>query len=133
MADWLKTHAVFITAMSAAIVASGGDSKALAANRSRVADMVQAVGEGFRALTRQGVTVTPRPLRIIFTIVPRFIAVRYWQGQLRGPLGTLGIAPHVRASRDTELPLMIAEVRQLVADHGPTPHLDRLLLVASTA
>ena len=60
-------------------------------------------------------------------VVPRFIAVRYWQKQLRGPIGTVAIAPHMRATRGTELPVLRADVRHLVAGHGPTPHLDLLL------
>jgi len=127
MDGWLKTHAVFITAAGAAILAAGGDNAALAADRARVSHLVAAVGEGFAALTRQGVAVAPRPLRIIFTAVPRFAATRYWQAQLRGPLGTLAIAPHIRATRDTEFPALAADVRKLVAGHGPTPHLDSLL------
>jgi 2-dehydropantoate 2-reductase len=127
MAAWMKTHVVFITAVSAAILAAGGDSEALAADRGKVADMVQAVGEGFRALQRQGVRVTPPPLRLAFTVVPRFLAVSYWQRQLRGPVGTLALAPHIRAARETELPVMRADVHRLIAGHGPTPHLDRLL------
>lgn len=126
MAGWLKTHAVFVTAVGAAIIAAG-TVDTLASDRTRVAELVAAVGEGFRALGRQGVGVTPTPLRLIFTVVPRLIAVRYWQGQLGGPLGTLAIAPHVRATRDTEFPAMVADVRLLVAGHGPTPRLDRLL------
>jgi 2-dehydropantoate 2-reductase len=125
--DWLKTHAVFITAVGAAIIDSGGDVAALAADRSRVANMVQAVREGFRALDRQGVAVTPAPLRMIFTVVPRFIAVSYWQRQLKGPLGSVAIAPHIRATRDSEFPMIRADVRRLMAGSGPTPQLDRLL------
>jgi 2-dehydropantoate 2-reductase len=127
MAGWLRTHAVFMTAMGASILAADGSSAALAADRAKVRDLVSAVGEGFRALARQGITITPRPLRLIFTTVPQFAAIRYWQAQLRGPLGTLAIAPHIRATRDTEFPVLAAEVRKLIADHGPTPHLDRLL------
>jgi 2-dehydropantoate 2-reductase len=127
MDGWLKTHAVFITAVGGAILAAGGDSSALAADRTRVAALVAAVGEGFGALRRQDVTVTPGALRVIFTVVPRCAAVRYWRRQLRGPLGTMAIAPHVRASCDTEFPAMCRDVRALVAGHGPTPHLDRLL------
>jgi 2-dehydropantoate 2-reductase len=74
MAGWLKTHAVFVGAVSAAIHACGGDSVALAADRGRVAEFVAAVDEGFQALARQGVPVTPTPLRLIFTVVPRFVA-----------------------------------------------------------
>ncbi len=131
MADWLKTHAVFITVVSAAVLAHDGDSRKLADDKAAVRDLVTAVGEGFHALARQGVTVTPTALRIIFTLVPTFYAVHYWQGQLRGPLGTLAIAPHVRATRDTEFPLLRADVHELIGGHGPTPHLDRLLPVAS--
>jgi hypothetical protein len=127
MAAWLATHAVFITAVGAAVMAAGGDSVALAADRTRVADMVAAVAEGFHALSRQHIAVTPTPLRLIFTVVPRFIAVRYWQKQLRGPTGTVGIAPHMRATRYTELTALIADVRPLLAGHGPTPRLDKLL------
>jgi 2-dehydropantoate 2-reductase len=115
------------SAVGAAILASRGDSVALAADTARVADMVTAVGEGFRALARGGITVTPRPLRLMFTVVPRFAATRYWQRQLRGPVGTIAMAPHMRATRDTEFPALTADVLQLVAGHGPTPHLDRLL------
>lgn len=127
MDAWLKTHAVFVTAMGAAILTAGGDSAALAADLAAVRDLVAAVGEGFRALARQGIAVVPRPLRLIFTRVPRFAAVRYWRAQLRGPVGTLAIAPHIRATRDSEFPVLVAGVRKLVAGHGPTPHLDRLL------
>jgi 2-dehydropantoate 2-reductase len=127
MDGWLTTHAVFLTTVGAAILGAGGDSVALAADRARVTSMVAAVGEGFRALRRRGVTVTPLPLRIIFTVVPRSFAVRYWRKQLSGLLGTVAIAPHMRATRDTELAWLVGEVRQLVAGHGPAPQLDRLL------
>lgn len=127
IAGWMKTHTVFITTVGAAILAYGGDSVALAADRTEVGRMVAAVREGFHALARQGVAVTPTPLRLIFTVVPRLIAVGYWQRQLRGPVGTVTIAPHMRGSRETEFPLLRADVRRLVDGHGPTPHLDRLL------
>lgn len=127
MDGWLKTHAVFLTAMGAAILGARGDSAALAADPAAVRDLVTAVGEGFGALARQGVSVVPRPLRLIFTAVPRFAAVPYWRAQLRGPVGTLAIAPHIRATRDSEFPVLVAGVRKLIAGYGPTPHLDRLL------
>lgn len=127
MPAWLRTHAVFIAAVGAAVLAAGGDSAALAADRHQVAAMVAAVGDGFRALSRGGSAVIPGPLRFIFTQMPAPFAVRYWQGQLRGPVGTVAIAPHLRATCDTEFPRLCADVRQLVAGHGPAPHLHRLL------
>jgi 2-dehydropantoate 2-reductase len=125
MDGWLKTHAVFITSVGAAILAAHGDSTVLAADRARVREMVTATGEGFRALRHSGVTVTPTALRLIFTTVPRFFATRYWQKQLRGPVGTLTIAPHVRATSSTEFAALAADVRELTG--GRAPRLDKLL------
>jgi 2-dehydropantoate 2-reductase len=133
MFGWLATHAVFVAAVGSAVLAAGGDSAALAADRARVAEMVAAVGEGFRALSRLHITVTPTPLRMIFTVVPRFIAVPYWQKQLRGPTGTVGIAPHMRATRFTELATLVADIRRLLAAQGPTPRLEKLFDLPAAA
>jgi 2-dehydropantoate 2-reductase len=127
MDGWLKTHAVFIAGMCASINSCAGDAAALAADRERVATMIKAVGEGFRALTSKKVAVAPLPLKVIFTVVPRVFAVRYWQGQLRGPVGTVAIAPHSRATKGTELPALYRDVQKMVAGTVPTPHLDELL------
>jgi 2-dehydropantoate 2-reductase len=130
MDGWLKTHAVFIAAMCASINSCGGDAVKLAADRKRVDTMIRAAGEGFRALTSQGVAVQPRPLKMIFTVVPRVFAVRYWQGQLRGPVGTVALAPHARMTQDTELPVLARDVQKMVEGSGRTPHLDELLALA---
>jgi 2-dehydropantoate 2-reductase len=127
---WLKTHAVFIAATCASINSCGGDAVKLAADRARVATMIRAAGEGFRALASQGVAVQPRALKMIFTTVPRVIAVRYWQGQLRGTLGTVALAPHSRMTKDTELPVLYRDVQKMVAGMTATPHLDKLLALA---
>lgn len=130
MAGWLKTHAVFIAATCASINSCGGDAVKLAADRERVGTMIRAAGEGFRALAGKGVAVQPRPLKMIFTNVPRVFAVRYWQGQLRGTVGTVALAPHSRITKDTELPVLARDVQKMVAGMVPTPHLDKLLSLA---
>jgi len=130
MDGWLKTHAVFIAGVGAAISTCGGDAVTLAADRSSVSTMIRSVGEGFRALASQGVTVTPRPLKMIFTVVPGIFAVRYWQGQLRGTVGTVALAPHLRVSKDTELAAIYRDVQKMIDGTVPTPHLDRLLAKA---
>jgi 2-dehydropantoate 2-reductase len=76
------------------------------------------------------VTVTPRPLKMIFTVVPGIFAVRYWQGQLRGTVGTVALAPHLRVSKDTELAAIYRDVQKMIDGTVPTPHLDRLLAKA---
>ena len=130
MDGWLKTHAVFIAGVGAAISTCGGDAVTLAADRGSVSTMIRSVGEGFRALASQGVTVTPRPLKMIFTVVPGIFAVRYWQGQLRGTVGTVALAPHLRVSKDTELAAIYRDVQKMIDGTVPTPHLDRLLAKA---
>lgn len=121
--SWLATHAVFIAGVGAAIV-SAGSSEAVGDDRERTTRMVLSVRDGFRALERRGISVTPTPLRIIFTRVPRPIAVRYWRKQLRGALGRLALAPHVLSTRDTEFALLAQQARELTA---PAPALDSAL------
>jgi len=132
MDSWLKTHAVFIAAMGAAINSCGGDAVTLAADRDRVATMIRSVGEGFRALTSKKVTVTPLALKVIFTVVPRVLAVRYWQAQLRAEVGTIALAPHSRTTKDTELAALYRDVQKMIAGPVPTPHLDELLSMAQS-
>jgi ketopantoate reductase len=128
MPAWLITHAVFVTVIGAAVLCAGGDSRALGRDRHATAAMVAAVGEGFRALQARGIHPVPAPLRTIFTIVPRAIAVPYWRRQLLGPTGVDTIAPHVVASRETEFPALAAAVRRIL---GPSaPKLEVLLTAA---
>lgn len=94
-------------------------------DRAATGRVVGAVREGFTALARHGIWPTPRPLRFIFTTAPRPLAVSYWCRQFRGPTGTETIAPHVRATRHSELPPLMAAVRDLVGTSAPT--LERLL------
>jgi len=99
MDGWLKTHAVFVSCVSAALVLAGGDSVRLGQNRAGVAQMVSAIREGFTAVQSLGVRVTPFNLKLIFWWMPRWFAVRYWQRALQTEMGTLAIAPHARAAR----------------------------------
>jgi 2-dehydropantoate 2-reductase len=112
---WLATHAVFVVGVGAAILAAGG-SAAVGEDRRRTERMLLSVRDGFRALSRRGVAVTPAPLRTIFTRVPRLFAVPYWQRQLAGPLGTVALTPHVLATRDSEFPWLVDRVRELTGD-----------------
>ncbi len=100
MDNWLKTHAVFVSCLSAALVLEGGDSVRLGQNRASVALMVSAIREGFAALRSLGVRVTPFNLKLIFSWMPRWFAVRYWQRALQTDMGTLAIAPHANAARE---------------------------------
>jgi 2-dehydropantoate 2-reductase len=128
MDGWLKTHAVFISCVCAALALEGGDSVRLGQNRSTVALMVSAIREGFAALQSQGIRATPFNLKLIFSWMPRWFAVRYWQRALQTELGTLAIAPHANAAPDE----MSRVARQILVflepSPRPVPTLKRLLV-----
>jgi 2-dehydropantoate 2-reductase len=105
MDGWLKTHAVFVSCVSAALALEGGDSVKLGKNRATVALMVSSIREGFAALQSLGVCVTPFNLKLIFSWMPRWFAVRYWQRALQTDVGTLAIAPHGSPKQENTCPV----------------------------
>jgi 2-dehydropantoate 2-reductase len=127
MNNWLKTHAVFVSCVSAALVLEGGDSVQLGQNRASVTLMVSAIREGFAALQSLGVRVTPFNLKVIFSWMPRWFAVYYWQHALQTEVGTLAIAPHARAAR-AEMGQVASDILNFLEPSPvPIPTLKRLL------
>ena len=126
MDDWLKTHAVFVTAISGAFYQAGANLRRLAESPSGVPLLVRAVREGFRVLRARGVQVVPFKLRILFNWLPAAVPVAYWRRYFRSPLGEYAFARHSRAAGD-ELKQLADEVRQLKAGCTvSTPALDEL-------
>jgi 2-dehydropantoate 2-reductase len=127
MQAWLKTHAVFIACVSAAITKENGNSIQAGKNRSTVQTMVKGINEGFRALHQLGIPILPANLKTIFLIMPKWFSVWYWQKALQGTTGTLAIAPHANAAK-AEMQLLAEKVLTMVqASTLSTPTLDRLL------
>jgi 2-dehydropantoate 2-reductase len=127
MDGWLKTHAVFVSCVSAALALEGGDSVRLGQNRATVALMVSAIREGFAALQHQGSLVAPFNLKLIFHWMPCWFAVRYWQRALQTEVGTLAIAPHANAAR-SEMGQVAREILAFLEPSSvPVPTLKRLL------
>lgn len=110
---WLKTHAVFITCVSAAIIKQGGDSKKLGRNKKAVRQMIDSVAEGFKGLQKLGIKITPHNLKTIFIIMPKWFSVWYWSNALKGSMGTLAIAPHAKVAK-SEMQLLAKMVLDLV-------------------
>jgi 2-dehydropantoate 2-reductase len=111
MPSWLKTHAVFISCMTAAILKENGDSVQLANNRFAVRQLVVSIREGFNACK----------------IMPCWFSVLYWRHALKGKTGTLAIAPHANAAKD-EMRLLAEKVISITrSSPRPTPRLDKLL------
>lgn len=130
MPAWLRTHAVFIAAFESALAARDGDAQPLASDRRAVRELVLAVREAFAALASRGTTVTPAALRIIFQRMPLWFATGYWRRQLGGDLGMLGLAPHAISSRNSELPVLQQDVRDIL---GPSavPRLEAIFASAN--
>jgi len=78
MDGWLKTHAVFVSYISAALALEGGDSVRLGPSYTQVALMANAIQEGLAALQSLGVSVSPFNLKLIFIWMPHWFAVRLW-------------------------------------------------------
>jgi 2-dehydropantoate 2-reductase len=75
MQAWLKTHAIFVSCISAALTTTEGDSVRLGRTRESVVMMVQAIREGFMALKAQGTPISPFNLKVLFLWMPRWFAV----------------------------------------------------------
>lgn len=128
MQAWLKTHAVFITCISASIIKENGDSTQLGKNKKSIGTMVKSIKEGFFALTNIGISVTPFNLKIIFMIMPEWFSVLYWQKAMQSNMGTLAIAPHANVAK-SEMQLVAKKVLEIVHSSSvAAPHLDKLLL-----
>ncbi|HLS00873.1 MAG TPA: hypothetical protein VK054_02660, partial [Beutenbergiaceae bacterium] len=115
MDAWLATHTVFIAGVGAAILTAGGAAQ-LGGDKTATTRMLLSIREGFASLKRHAIPVTPAGLRTIFTRVPRVFSVPYWQKHMRGDLGTLGLEPHIKATQETEFPLIAAGARRLAPD-----------------
>lgn len=124
---WLKTHALFISCVSAAIIKENGDSVRLGKNRRSVEIMVKSVREGFIACKALGIPVAPLNLKIIFMIMPQWFSVLYWQKAMQGQIGTLTMAPHVNAAKE-EMQFLAKKILTIIhSSPVSTPTLDDLL------
>ena len=127
MQAWLKTHAVFVACVSAAIIQENGDSIQLGKKRSSVKMMVKSIREGFIACKTLGMPIAPKNLKIIFMIMPQWFSVCYWQKAMQGEVGTLAMAPHANKAKE-EMQLLAKKVLPIVHSSSfATPTLDMLL------
>lgn len=127
MQSWMKTHAVFISSISAAIFKEHGNPLQLAKNRRRVKQMVKSIKEGFSILKTLDIKILPSNLNILFMKMPRWFAIWYWQKALRGETGTLAFAPLSNAAT-TEMKLIAITVLNIThASPLAAPTLNKLL------
>ena len=115
MPAWAATHDIMMAAFGAAIVAHSGDAAALGRDQRAMRIATAAIREGLRARLRQGLNIRPAALYWLFVRLPPFAATKYWSKAMQGPTGTLAIAPHMRATADSEL---LAIIRGVLAELG---------------
>jgi 2-dehydropantoate 2-reductase len=132
MDAWLKTHAVFVTAVAGAIYDAGGSCAELVAQPGGVARLVRAVRQGFKTLRAQGVPVEPRKLALLFLWLPLAVPVAYWRHYLRQPAAELIFARHARAA-PAEMLELVRQMREAFRiTETSTPELDSLWAAVAT-
>jgi 2-dehydropantoate 2-reductase len=125
MDDWLRTHAVFVTAVAGAIAEGGGTASGLAVRPDLIRAFVRAIAQGFAALSSAGVAIRPRKLAILFGL-PRWIPESYWRAFLARPEAELMFTAHARRAPE-EMARLVGELRPLIPfDPAVRPELERL-------
>ena len=100
MDDWLKTHAMLVTAIAGAIYLAQGSTAALAKSWEDVRTLVHGLRQGFALLTDAGVVIEPKKLALIVGLPP-ILPQLYLRHFLARPASELILARH--AERDAEV------------------------------
>jgi 2-dehydropantoate 2-reductase len=108
MDAWLKTHALFVTAICGALYLAGANCRRLSEDTVLLGLMSKGIREGFAALSALGIRPTPLPLRVLFTWLPQALVVAYWRRFLRPDMADYVVGGHARAAP--------GEMRELAAD-----------------
>jgi hypothetical protein len=95
----LACHAAFVACIAAALYRCGTDPVRLAADRTTLTLMCQAITAAFVALRTSGTAGLPRNLAVLHNPILRPVAVRYWARTMRSPMGELCFAAHCRHAR----------------------------------
>ncbi len=129
---WLKTHAIMVSCITAAVVMTKRNSAQLGRTRKHVVMMLQAIREGLLALQAQGISITPFSMKVLFLWMPRWLTVILCQYILRTPIAALGIDPHLNTAIE-ELRQMAREIMaQLQKSPLSTPTLSHLIAFLET-
>jgi 2-dehydropantoate 2-reductase len=126
MGGWLAFHSVFVSCVAAALYDCGTDPLRLAANRSELKLMCQAITEGFRALESEGLRGLPRNLALLHRRYLTQVAVLYWAHAMRTPMGELAFAAHSRHA-ESEMRVLAKDVLLRLGRSPSTESVTRLL------
>ena len=131
MDSWLQRHAVFVTAVSGALYAVGGDAKRLSSDKGQVRNLIIAIRQAWAAMDRHGIAPAPMALRVIFQWAPLQFAIYYWRRLLGSPKGDYYFARHSRHAAK-EMAALASDVRTLLVDDA-MPQLQQLYAAIDAA
>jgi 2-dehydropantoate 2-reductase len=132
MDDWLKTHAMLVTAIAGSIYLGHGSTAAVAQSRDSIRRLVRGIRQGFGLLSGAGVVITPRKLGLLVGL-PAILAETYLRRFLARPASELIMARHANAVPG-ELATLVLELRAIVRlDPGAAPDLETLWAAVSAA
>ena len=96
MDDWLKTHAMLVTAIAGAIYLGQGSTAAVARSRDSIRTLVRGVRQGFGLLSAAAVRIAPRKLGLLGGL-PAILGEIYLRRFLARPASELILARHANA------------------------------------
>ncbi|PKN98994.1 MAG: hypothetical protein CVU42_08985 [Chloroflexi bacterium HGW-Chloroflexi-4] len=125
MDAWQKTHVAWVSPVANAIIAAGGDGKALSQRPDLLHLLVQAIHEGFAVLNKLNIPITPPKLKIITTLpkgLTRFVFKLWSRSQHFDTIATR----HTLAAYG-EMKLLSERFQDIAKTSNiPTPALDQL-------
>ena len=130
MDDWLKTHAMLVTAIAGAIYLGHGSTAAVAKSRDSIRTLVRGIRQGFGLLSGAGVVIAPRKLGLLVGL-PAILTEIYLRRFLARPSSELILARHANAVPG-ELATLVAELRTIVRlEPGAAPELETVWAAVS--
>ena len=132
MDDWLKTHAMLVTAIAGAIYLADGSTTALANSRESVRTLARGIRQGFGLLSESGVGIEPKKLALLVGLPP-LLPQLYLRRLLARPASELTMARHANAVPGEMLKL-IEELRAIVRlEPRKAPELEALWAAVTAA
>jgi len=132
MDDWLKTHAMLVTAIAGAIYLANGSTSALAGSRESVRRLVQGIRQGFQLLSEAGVLIEPKKLALLISL-PAILPQLYLRRFLARPESELILARHAN-SVPGEMLKLVEELSETVRlEPRQAPELEALWVAVTVA
>ncbi len=124
MDAWLKTHAAEISSTACALYMTGGNPRRLARTRDALLLMLRAIREGYKALSAQGIPITPKNHRV-FQWLPEPLLLAVMRRMIESDSTSIKVGHALHARR--EMKVIAEELRDLVqAANVRTPSIDIL-------